>query len=250
MKEELARRLGLSPAAFEAKGAERKATERRAEQHAAEQRAAAEHLLVAPPYPGARGMSLAEARAVLAKVPPVPDDPQVEGIFDPETFTLPSVQCVEGPLELPELALPAEGSNLLIVGSLAVHGLLHQAFRGGHLLVLGDLHARHLVTTGEIACVGALTVEGVLYGNCTNYSTNVWGPARASVIISAKEHAFCFWGGVTAPLIIDVSGGAPNLAHATHGGDSMHQVLHPDLDDGYDERRVVELLRRRDSVLR
>lgn len=250
LTDELARRLGISKAEFEAKVAQRKAETRSAERLAAEEQAAEAHLAKAPRYPGARSATLAEARTVLAQVPPLPANPGVDGLFDPETFTLPSVQIVDGPLELPALELLAGGSHLFVRGSLTVHGMLRQEFRAGHLLVLGDLRAKHLVTTSELACIGALEIEGVLYGNCTNYSTNVWGPARADVILSAKEHAFCFWAGVDARIIVDLTGGAPNLAHATHHGDTMHQVLHPELGDGYDELAVATLLRRRGTVLR
>lgn len=250
LTDELARRLGLSTADFQAKIAAQKSAERVAERHAAEERAAAAHLAQAPQYPGARGLTLAEARAVLAQVPPLPANPSVDGLFDPETFTLPSVQYHEGPLELPSLELRAGGSHLFVNGSLTVHGILQQEFRAGHLLVLGDLRARHLVTTSELACTGSLEIDGLLFGNCTNYSTNVWGPARADVLISAKEHAFCLWAGASARLVIDVTGGAPNLAHATHTGDTMHEVLHPDFGDGYDEQRVAALLRQLGTVLR
>lgn len=250
ISDELAKRLGLSKEAFVAKVDAQKTAERLAARRNAEERAAAQHAAAAPRYPGARALSLAEARAVLADVPSPPPNPCVEWIFDPETFTLPSVQWVDGPLELSELVLPAEGGHLFVGGSLTVRGLLQQDFRAGHLLVLGDLRAGHIVTTGEIACTGALEVEGLLFGNCTNYATNVWGPARADVLVSAKEHAFCFGSGVQARLVVDVTGGAPNLERTTHDGCSMHEILHDDFGDGYDERRVAELVRRRGTVLR
>ncbi len=248
--DELARRLGIPKAEFEAKVAEKKAAARSAERLAAEEQAAEVHLAETPRYPGARSATLAEARALLAQLPPLPTNPAVEGIFDPETFTLPSVQLAEGPLELPSLELLAGGSHLFVTGSLTIHGMLRQEFRSGHLLVLGDLSARHVVTTSELACTGALEIAGVLYGNCTNYSTHVWGPARADVILSAKEHDFCFWAGCDARYIVDLTGGAPNLANATHTGDTMHQVLHPEFGDGYDELVVAALLTRMDTVLK
>ena len=250
LSDELARRLGISKEAFEARAAEKKRERDLTARRDAEQHAATEHLARAPRYPGAHPLSLAEARALLAKVPPLPTNPAVDGLFDPETFTLPSVQWIEGSVELDELHLPAGGSNLFISGALTVRGILQQDFRAGGLLVLGDLRARHVVTTGELACTGDLTVDGVLFGNCTNYATNVWGQARAQILISAKEHAFCFWGGHQQTLTVDVEGGAPNLGGGQYNGDTMHQVLDPDFGDGHDEARVAALLRRRDTALR
>lgn len=250
LSDELARRLGISKEAFEARAAEKKREGALAARRDAEQRAATEHLLRAPRYPGAQPMTLAEARALLAKVPPLPANPAVDGLFDPETFTLPSVQWIDGAVELDELHLPAGGSNLIVAGALTVRGTLKQDFRAGGLLVLGDLRARHLVTTAELACTGDLTVDGVLFGNCTNYATNVWGKARAQVLISAKEHAFCFWGGHLAECTVDVEGGAPNLGGGQYTAATMHEVLDPDFGDGRDEAQVSALLRRRDTALR
>ena len=249
LKEQLLEKLGISEQSLEAKIAEKRLEAQSPSKREAEQRAATEHLSRAPRYPGAHALTMAEARSILAGIPDPPANPQVDGIFDPETLTLPSVQQWRGDIVLQSLHLPAEGSNLFVEGSLSVTGILKQDFRAGHLLVLGDLSVRHLVTSAEIACTGNLSVSGVLFGNCTNYGTNVWGRASAKVLISAKEHHFSFWGNHEVELMIDVSGDTPNLAGHHYNGDTMHEVLHPDFGDGYDEERVVELIRKRDTVL-
>ncbi len=252
IKDELRARLeklGISAEEFDAKIAERKQARESPERLEAEQRAATAHLETAPRYDRADVLTLSEAKEILRSVPALPDNPKVEGVFDPETMLLPSVQRIRGPVTLDELHLPAEGSNLFVEGSLTVEGIIAQDFRAGGLLVLGDLKARHIVTCAAIACTGDLTVSDALFGNCTNYGTNVWGRARAKVLVSAKEHIFSFWGGHDIEMMIDVYGDTPNLEGHHYTEETMHEVLHPDFGDGFDERQVLALLRRLDTVL-
>jgi len=249
MKEELAKRLGISLEEFEAQVAKKAKEKQSSERLEAEEKAAGGHVSSAPLYPGAEVLSMARAREILSGIPPLPENPEVDGVFDPEVLTLPSVQLIRGPLELDSLHLPAEGSNLFIDGTLTVKGILKQDFRAGGLLVLGDMVASHIVTTGEIDCTGSLNVKGVLYGNCTNYGTNVWGPARLKTVMSAKEHYFCFWGGREIETLIDVYGDTPNLEGADYDGSCMEEFLHSDIGDGYNEEVVFELLKRYGTIL-
>jgi len=244
LKDELAKKLNVPVDQQSSLDAKKFARE------AAKERAAAEHAAVASRYPGAEVLSLAQARELLAKVDPTTANEEIDGVFDPETFTLPSVQRVKEAMVVDEFRLPPSGSNLVVEGSLTVNGVLKQDFRAGGLLVLGDLVADHIVTTGEIACTGAMTVQGVLYGNCTNYGTNVWGRTRAKVVMSAKEHLFSFWGGQDVDVLIDVYGDTPNLDGRNYDGKTMGEILISDVGDGYDEDVVFRLLKERGTILR
>ncbi|MCB0977171.1 MAG: hypothetical protein KDB02_06890, partial [Acidimicrobiales bacterium] len=144
-----------------------------------------------------------------------------------------------------ELHMPAEGNTPIVDGDLIIDGLLKQDFRAGCLLVLGNLLAKHIVTTAQLQCAGDLEVSGTLFGNCTNYSTDVFGKTTAATAISAKEHYFCFYGGAAIATIVDVYGDTPNLDDATHSGTDMLAM-----DDVYDEEEAARLLKSVGSLLR
>ena len=170
-------------------------------------------------------------------------------MYSTSTFGLLGVQIVRGPLKLDEFHMPKDGSNLFVEGSLSVEGIFKQDFGAGHLLVLGDLVASHVVTTSEIGCTGDLRVSGTLYGNCTNYGTNVWGKTAAHTVMSAKEHYFSFWGGSAIELLIDVYGDTPNLGSQDYSGTTMAEILNSEVSDWYNEDEVFELLKRSDTIL-
>lgn len=249
LKEELARRAGISLEELERRAADKAAARRAADvSHEAEARARA-HFDAAPRYPGAALMRPADVQALIDQVGQPPANAAVDGVFDPATWLGGrSVQLLRGPVELDGLVLPAEGSTLIVDGDLRVRGVLQQAFRAGGLLVRGTLAADHVVTTGEIAVTGDLVVGGTLVGNCTNYCTNVWGRTRAQTVISAKEHYFCCWGGLEAEMILDTEE-TPNLgARATALGDAVAGYLRDDVDL-YDEVGVAEVLRAHGTLL-
>jgi hypothetical protein len=248
--DELAKLTGVDPEKLRTKMASEATQERKAKRRAAEAEAAIEHSSQAPRYPGAEVLPLEEAREILESLDAPPANPKVDGVFDIETFTLPSVQIVRGDLSTGALHMQAEGSNLFVDGSLRVDGILKQDFRAGGLLVMGDIHAKHVVTTAEMACTGDLTVEGTLYGNCTNYGTNVWGRTKAKTVMSAKEHYFSFWGGADLDLLIDVYGDTPNLEEHDHCSSSMDEILRPEVGDAYEESVIFELLQAHGSILR
>ncbi len=244
-KSKLAAALGVPLPTEEVSRAEAE----RLKREQAEDEAAEEHAATARRYPGAEVLPLPAARALLAEVPPPPEREGVDGIFDPAIFGLPSVQIIRGDTELDELHLEAQGSHLIVEGSLRVRGILRQAFGAGALLVLGDLEAQHIVTTGELDVTGSLKVSGTLYGNTTNYGTSVWGPAEAAVALSNKGHYFSFWGGATVGLLIDAEGGTPNLEHADHDPSTMGEVLRPEVGNAFDAKVVLQVLEQHGTLL-
>ena len=100
-----------------------------------------------------------------------------------------------------------------------------QTVRAGFLVVFGDLDAGDIATTAMIFVTGNLTVRGTLFGNCTNYMTSVLGHTRAKVLISAKEHYYCLYGGRTIERIVDVAGNTPNLDDRTDGDEAQARVI-------------------------
>lgn len=88
------------------------------------------------------------------------------------------------------VALPA----VHVAGDLVVEGVLEQPFRSSPLWIEGDLEADHLVTCGYIAVRGSVRVAGVLYGNCTNYCTLVYGDFASEHLILEKNHHFAAMG--------------------------------------------------------
>lgn len=195
-----------------------------------------------------------EARALVSQYQDAFDkateSSSVDGVIDPEVLLSSKVEYVDGDLTLDDLHLSGECPSLLVKGNLTIQRTLKQDFRAGSLYVLGDLRARHIVTTSEMVVTGGLTVQGVLYGNCTNYSTNVLGPVEVGVLVSAKEHYFCFYGDKKAGLIIDVYGDTPNLDDRQYDRESMGEVLLEEIGDIYEENAIHELLLRHDTLLR
>lgn len=245
IKKLLAQRAGVSLEELERRAAQ---VTKRTAIVAADERAAA-HLATSVRFEGAEPLARDELESIVEAVGRLPTPLPVQGVFDPATWMLPSAQIIRGSIRLDTLHLPGECSNLIVDGDLEITGLLQQDFRAGGLLVRGALRAHHLVTTAEIAVTGAMTVTGTCFGNCTNYTTNVWGPARIGTLISAKEHYFSFWGGLEAERILDTEG-TPNLvarAHALY--DAVDGLLAEDVDL-YDEDGVAEVLLARGTLLR
>lgn len=143
-------------------------------------------------------------------------------------------------VEVDALALPAESPSLFINGDLKVNGLIEQHFRGGFLVVFGNVEAVDMFCGAQIFITGSLTVKNTIFGNCTNYPTLVLGPVKAKTLISAKEHYFCFYGGRSIKRIVDAQGDTPNLEDAEYGVD----ILVHGIDGGHDNDAVLKLLRR------
>lgn len=169
----------------------------------------------------------------------------VDGVIDLECLCSGALVVHEGDLVVDELHLTAEGPSLLVEGNLVVHGTLVQEFRAGFVIVFGNVDAKNIATTAGIFVTGDMTVGDTLYGNCTNYSTDVLGITRARVLVSAKEHYFCLYGGHEIERIVDVYGDTPNLDCATDGEDALVDGI----DSGFDEAAVAERLRRGHSLL-
>lgn len=240
---------GLATAAdFRRVEAEAAAAARAAEAAKLDARGAS-HLATARRYPGAAPFPMSLVTALFAphraRFSELMRARKIDGIFDPEIFTLPSAQIVDGDLVLDELDLEPEGSNLIVRGDLTIARTLRQRFRAGGLVVFGRLTARHVVTTGRILCMGDLEVPGTLYGNCTNYETDVIGKASASVVISAKGHLFAFWGDHTIGGVVNVANDGANIEDY---GPDIDAVWRPELTDIYDEASAYAVLRDHDTL--
>ncbi len=222
----------------------------RHKREAAREQAATSHLASARRYPSAAPIRLSEVRDLFRPFHAQFDELQraarIDGVLDPEIFTLPSAQIVVGDLEVDDLRLEREGSNLLVRGDLTVKGILRQEHRAGGLVVFGRLSANHIVTTGPILCLGDLEVPGALYGNCTNYATDVLGRASIGTLVSAKEHLFSFWGNWSVGGVIDVGGGTSNLDQY---GPAETGRLRPEVEDLLEDEAVVATLRAHGSLL-
>ncbi len=225
--------------------------------HAAEQRqrdeesAAAGHAAASPRYPGARIATLAEARELFAprgyELRNLTGD--VDGTVDIETLLLPSVQVIDGDVTLDELRMQQEGSNLYVLGNLTITGRLFQPFRSNAVVVFGSLRAKHIITGAELLVFGDLDVSGVLYGNCTNYATNVLGAARIGTLVSCKEHMFSLWGARTIGELVRRHG-APNFeVYAAAKGVRTGRALDPAIGDLYDEASIAAALSNRDDIV-
>lgn len=244
----LAKGLAAKPAA--------KAAVAPAIDHAADQRrrdeeqAAATHAANSPRYPGARIVTLAEARALFEprgyELRNLSGD--VDGVVDLETLLLPSVQVIDGDVTLDELRMHQEGSNLYVLGDLTITGRLIQPFRANALVVFGSLRAAHVVTGAEILVFGDLDVPGVVYGNCTNYATNVLGTTRVGTLVSCKEHLFSLWGKRSITELVRRHG-APNFeVYAAAPGIRTGRALDPAIGDPYDEAAIAAALQTRDDL--
>lgn len=242
----LAERAGVTIEEFRAKMAEKAVARERGHNSRAQ---SGEGPPGPPTFPAASYISFAQARSLVDQVPPLPNNPLVEGIYDPEVILSSNAfELLPGGTQLDDLHLTAEGNALIVNGDLTVNNILVQDFRAGCLLVLGNLHAKHIVTTGQLQCTGGMHVSGTMFGNCTNYSTDVWGKTSASVVISAKEHYFCFWGGWSIDSLYDLYGDTPNLEGAdVNGVEPARAALN--FDDIYDERQALAALRAHDTLL-
>ncbi len=173
-------------------------------------------------------------------------DGRVDGTIDLMSICSGAMRVHDGDLDLDELHLRAETPSLFVDGNLRVRGLIQQEFRAGFLVVFGDLDAGDIATTAQIFVTGNLTVRGTLYGNCTNFMTSVLGHTRAKLLVSAKEHYFCLYGGRTVERIVDVYGDTPNLDDRTDGA----EALVAGIDNGFDVRAVADRLRRSEPIVR
>lgn len=152
----------------------------------------------------------------------------------------------EGDLVTDKLHLTADGPSLVVEGNLVVEDLLVQEFRAGFLIVFGNLNAKNIASSGQIFVTGNLSVGDTLFGNCTNYGTDVLGKTRARVLVSAREHYFGLYGGHSIERIVDVYGDTPNLGDVTLAKDALVDGI----DFGFDEVAVVTRLRAGQSLLR
>ncbi len=169
----------------------------------------------------------------------------VEGVIDPTCLGSGKLRIHRGDLVLEELHLASESPTLVVQGNLIVTNTIIQEFRAGFLIVFGDVRAKSIVTTALIFITGDLHVDTIL-GNCTNYSTDVLGKTTARVLVSAKEHYFCLYGGRSIDRIVDVYGDTPNL----DGGTDGEEALVDGIDSGFDEDAVAVRLRSGGSLLR
>jgi hypothetical protein len=249
----LAKGLASKPAAPAAKAAAApKAIDPAvAERQRDEEARAAAHAEGSPRYPGARIATLAEARALFEprayELRNLTGD--VDGVVDIETLLLPSVQVIDGDVTLDELRMNQEGSNLYVVGNLTITGRLVQPFRSNALVVFGSLRAHHVVTGAEMLVFGDLDVSGVLYGNCTNYATNVLGTTRVGTLVSCKDHMFSFWGPRTIGELVQRYTVPPNFeVYAAAPGIRTGRVIDPAIGDPYDEASIAAALHGRDDI--
>lgn len=167
------------------------------------------------------------------------EESEIEGIIDPLCLCSGELRIHRGDLSVDELHLDAECPTLVVEGDLRVAGTIVQEFRAGFLIVLGNVEAKNIVTTALIFVTGDLSVEDTICGNCTNYSTDVLGKTKARVLISAKEHYFCLYGGHSIDRIVDVYGDTPNLDDRTDG----EEALVEEIDSGFDEDAVATRMR-------
>lgn len=212
--------------------------------------AAAAHAARSARYLGGRIATVAEARGLFE--PRAYElrnlSGEVTGAVDVETLLLPSVQVVDGDVTIDELRMSQEGSNLYILGDLTVSGRLVQPFRSNALVVFGSLRAHHVVTGAELLVFGDLEVPGVLYGNCTNYATNVLGAARVGTLVSCKDHMFSFWGARAIGELVRRHA-APNFEiYERAVGIRTGRAIDPAIGDPYDEASVAAALASRDDI--
>ena len=216
-----------------------------------EEAAAAAHAASSPRYPGARIVTLAAAREMFE--PRAYDlrnlSGDVDGAVDIETLFLPSVQVIDGDVTLDELRMHQEGSNLYVLGNLTITGRLFQPFRSNALVVFGSLRARHVITGAELLVFGDLDVTGVMYGNCTNYTTNVLGAARVATLVSVKEHTFSFWGSRAIGELVRRHT-PPNFEiYGAAAGIRTGRAIDPAIKEPYDEASIAAALHARDDIL-
>lgn len=164
---------------------------------------------------------------------------EIDGVIDFECWVSgPERRLYEGSVELDELVMEPEGPSLFVAGDLTVRGVIQQGFRAGFLIVLGTLRAKSISTCAQIVVTGDLIVEDTIYGNCTNYMTSVLGKTKARVMISAKEHYYCLYGGREVEELVDTYGDTPNMDGAHHTGNDALAM-----DDAYDEVEAATKLR-------
>jgi len=215
-----------------------------------EEEVAAAHAARSPKVLDARIATLAEARELF--------EPrayqlrnlsgEVEGSVDVETLLQPSVQVIDGDVTVDELRMGQEGSNLYVMGNLTITRRLFQPFRSGAIVVFGSLRAHHVITGAELLVFGDLDVTGVLYGNCTNYATNVLGAARVATLVSCKDHMFSFWGSRAIGELVRRHA-APNFEiYKAAAGVRTGRAIDPAIGDPYDEASIAAALHARDDI--
>jgi hypothetical protein len=215
-----------------------------------EEAASASHAASAPTYPGARIVTLAAARELLAphahRLGTLSGD--IDGVVQIETLNLPSVQVIDGDRTLDELRMREDGSNLYVLGNLTIAKRLIQPFRSNALVVFGSLRARHIVTGAQLLVLGDLDVSGVVYGNCTNDATNVLGAARVATLVSCKGHRFALWGTRNIGELVSRLGDPPNFDIYAGPDTRRGRKLDPAIGDPYDEAVIAAALAKRDDI--
>jgi len=210
--------------------------------------AAAAHLATVPHYPWARLATLAEIRALLnahAMAFSIAGRGEIPAILDIEALVGPAQLADD--VTLDDLVLPAEGSALFVRGNLTVTHRLVQRPRAGLLVVIGNLRARHLITSGPILVLGDLDVPGTLYGNSTSHSTIILGTAHVGTLIPVLRHGFAPLAAYTIDAVLDPDGDAPHLSiFARHA--PRARPLDPSLDP-HDATAIADALATRDDVL-
>lgn len=171
---------------------------------------------------------------------------EIDGVIDMECWVSgPERRLFDGDLEVDELVMEPEGPSLFVAGDLTVRGVVQQGFRAGFLVVLGTLRAKSISTCAQIVVTGDLIVEDTIYGNCTNYMTSVLGKTRAKVLVAAKEHLYCLYGGREVELLVDTYGDTPNMDGAQRTGNDALAM-----EDAYDEVEAATKLRAGASLVR
>ena len=98
-------------------------------------------------------------------------------------------QLYEGDLEIAgSLDLDA---MLVVTGRLRIAGSLDGGHGSGHLIVLGDLDAEHVVSWGALQVGGDLNARGLVYAYYNDFSFGVQGKVNAAgLVVYDKFHGY------------------------------------------------------------
>ncbi len=252
---DLAKLKGFAEAGLVVRTAKEQNTDRREAElrkiDDAKEAAAAAVVANAPHYPWARAGTLAEVRALLdvhAKAMAIAESQEIDATIDIAALVQPA-QIADGDQVIDSLLMPAEGTSLYVRGNLTVTHRVVQRFRAGTLVVFGSLRAHHIITTGQILVIGDLDVTGTMYGNSSNYATNVLGAAKIGTLISAKEHLFALLGGYTIGELVALDAPAPNYPIYARSTPVSTRTLDPAVGDAHDAAAIAAALSERGDVL-
>ena len=252
---DLAKLKGFAEAGLVVRSAKEQNTDRREAElrkiDDAKEAAAAVVVANAPHYPWARAGTLAEVRALLdvhANAMAIAESREIDATIDIAALVNPA-QIADGDQTIDSLLMPAEGTSLYVCGNLTVTNRVVQRFRAGTLVVFGSLRAHHIITTGQILVIGDLDVTGTMYGNSSNYATNVLGAAKVGTLISAKDHLFALLGGYTIGELVALDPPAPNYAIYARSTRLSTRTLDPAVGDAHDAAAVAAALSERNDVL-